>query len=373
MNMDQKVTTMDIDKEYQMYEERKHKRIFFAAGGAVCILWFVFASIIFFLPPSAFPADTVFEIEQGKGLGAAARDLEDHHIIRFSYFFIFLSTLFGKEGDIKAGLYYFERPLSLIDIFFRLTNGNYAVSPFRATIKEGATIYGIGLFFKDKGFFKAEDFWKAAGLNPFHYGSEGIPYVPLQADYTEKTALLSLQPNGAGLEGFLFPDTYFFPPSITPAGVIHAMLENFDRKITEELRSAISATGRSFYDTLIMASIIQREASDEKDARIISGILWKRIENDYPLQVDAVLSYITGRGSYELTVNDLEIDSPFNVYNRIGLPPAPISNPGIEAIQAAIYPQATEYWYYLHDAKGNAYYAKTFEEHKANKEKYLRL
>lgn len=355
-----------------MYEGRRHTRIFFAAGGAVFVLWFLLAAIIFFLPPFTFPRDAVFEIEKGKGLGAVARDLEDHRVIRSSYFFIFLSTVFGKEGNIKAGLYYFERPLSMIDIFFRLTNGNYAVSPFRATIKEGATIYGIGLFFEDKGFFRAEDFWKATGLDPNHYGSAGASYLPLQIDYSRKTALLSFKPAQAGLEGFLFPDTYFFPPSVTPQGVIHAMLENFDRKITPELRDAINVQKKSFYDILIMASIIEREMSNGEDGRVISGILWKRIENQYPLQVDAALSYITGRGSYDLTVDDLEIDSPFNIYKRIGLPPAPISNPGLEAMKAAIFPQATEYWYYLHDADGKTYYAKTFKEHKVNKEKYLK-
>jgi len=121
-----------------------------------------------------------------------------------------------------------------------------------------------------------------------------------------------------------------------------------------------------------MASLIEKESSGDEDRSIISGILWKRFNNNRPLQVDATLSYLLGKKSQDLTVDDLNIDSPYNTYRYPGLPVGPIGNPGLEAIQAAIYPKDSPYWFYLHDKTGKAYYAKTFEEHIANKNKYLR-
>lgn len=362
----------DIRKKFVLYEHIRRHGAVWIAGGALFILWVVFMALTLFLPPYNFPSDKIFEIEEGRGLQEIAASLRSGDTIRSSYVFIVLVKLLGHERDIKAGLYYFEQPLSLVDIMRRLTDGNYEVTPFRATIAEGATIYGMGLFFEERGFFSAEDFWETAGLHNGHYRSEGKVYLPLQYDYAEKTDLLSAKPADDGLEGFLFPDTYFFPPGVSPEGVVRAMLENFDRKITPGLRETIKNQGKDFYDVLIMASIIEREAFNGDDGRIISGILWKRLTEEYPLQVDAVLSYVTGRGSFQLSVDDLDIDSPYNVYKRIGLPPTPISNPGLEAIEAAVYPQESEYWYYLHDAKGQAHYAKTFEEHKANKARYIK-
>ncbi|PIR69403.1 MAG: endolytic transglycosylase MltG [Candidatus Niyogibacteria bacterium CG10_big_fil_rev_8_21_14_0_10_46_36] len=360
-----------MKREYRIYERLRHKRTLWIAGSALFVLWFVITSITLFLPPYDFPSDKIFDVEDGKGLQQISKELKENDVIRSASLFSFLIKLFGHERSIKAGLYYFEQPLSLVDIMYRLTDGNYEVTPFRATIKEGATIYGMGLFFEERGFFSANAFWHAAGLHPDHYGNDG-EYLPLENDYSMKSDLVSKRPTGEGLEGFLFPDTYFFPPGVTPEGVVHAMLENFDRKIVPDIRAEIDQQGKSFYDVLIMASIIEREALNGDDGKIISGILWKRLASDYPLQVDAVLSYITGRGSFALSADDLDIDSPYNVYRRIGLPPTPISNPGIEAIEAALYPEETDYWYYLHDAEGRAHYARTFDEHKENKIKYLR-
>ena len=105
---------------------------------------------------------------------------------------------------------------------------------------------------------------------------------------------------------------------------------------------------------------------------MVSGILQNRLREDMPLQVDATFHYINGKASHELTVDDLEMDSPFNTYKYVGLPPAPIANPGLESIQAVLSPTETNYFYYLTALDGTFHYAKTFEEHKKNKEKYLR-
>jgi len=120
-----------------------------------------------------------------------------------------------------------------------------------------------------------------------------------------------------------------------------------------------------------MASIIEAEARTTESRRIISGILWKRISLGMPLQVDSTFVYINGKNTYELTSDDLKIDSPYNTYVYKGLPPTPIGNPGLDAILAALYPKTSKYLYFLSSKSGDMYYATTFEQHKRNKELYL--
>lgn len=133
----------------------------------------------------------------------------------------------------------------------------------------------------------------------------------------------------------------------------------------------VEKSGRTLNEIITMASLIEEEANTKESRRIISGILWQRIKQGMRLQVDAVFPYIMNKFSLQLTKEDLMDDSPYNTYRYAGLPPGPISNPGWDSIYAAIYPAKTSYLYYLSDREGNMYYAKTFEEHKANKAKYL--
>ena len=119
-----------------------------------------------------------------------------------------------------------------------------------------------------------------------------------------------------------------------------------------------------------MASIVEKEATSTNDRRIIAGILWKRISEDYPLQVDPPFFYTLGKDSSELTLSDLASDSPYNLYTHKGLPPTPIDNPGLDAISATVSPIATNYMFYLSGQEGNMHYAKTLAEHLINKEKY---
>ena len=123
--------------------------------------------------------------------------------------------------------------------------------------------------------------------------------------------------------------------------------------------------------SLLVEFIIEREAKKPEDKNLVSGILWKRFYIKMPLQVDAPFAYISNKNTYELTEDDLRQDSPYNTYRYLGLPPGPISNPGIESILAAISPKQSQYLYYLSDRSGNMHYAVTFEEHKRNKTLYI--
>ena len=164
-----------------------------------------------------------------------------------------------------------------------------------------------------------------------------------------------------GKEGYLFPDTYFFTNKETPEEIINKMQDNFKVKAGDVQK-----------DILIMASIIEKEARKPEDRKIISGILWKRIKEGMPLQVDAVFDYLLDKESSEITQADLKMDSPYNTYKHKGLPPTPICNPGLDAIEAAENPVDSKFWYYLSDKTGVTHFARTFEEHKQNKFRYLK-
>jgi len=181
---------------------------------------------------------------------------------------------------------------------------------------------------------------------------------------------LSDKPSGASLEGFLFPDTYLFLPNAKPSDVLAVFEENFNVKI-KSIDDAIRAFKKPLKDIVIMASILEAEARTTETRRIIAGILWKRLSIGMPLQVDAPFQYIIGKNTFQLTTGDLKFDSPYNTYLYKGLPPGAIGNPGLDAILATTYPQGNDYLYFLTTDDGVAIYGRNFEEHKANKARYL--
>jgi UPF0755 protein len=188
---------------------------------------------------------------------------------------------------------------------------------------------------------------------------------------------LADKPDVASLEGYLFPDTYRIYASSTAEEVIYRLLSNFDRKLSAEMRAEISRQGKTVYEIVTMASLIEKEAAIDQgksndDARIISGIFWNRIKNGQALQSCATLAYILGVNKQQYSEADTKIDSPYNTYLYRGLPYGPIANPGLAAIEAAIYPEYTEYNYFLTPAGSKQMiFSKTYDEHLHNKAKYL--
>lgn len=180
-------------------------------------------------------------------------------------------------------------------------------------------------------------------------------------------------------EGKMFPDTYLIPKDATGAAIAKTLKENFSQKFDQNLQNEALKKGLTPKEVVILASIVEKEASGNEDRNIIAGILLKRLKADWPLQADATIQYILGYQpeertwwKKELTDLDKKIKSPFNTYLQPGLPPGPICNPGLAAIKAVVYPVESEYWYYLHDPEGNVHFARTVEEHEANITKFLR-
>jgi len=180
-----------------------------------------------------------------------------------------------------------------------------------------------------------------------------------------------------GHEGYLFPDTYRVYASSTPDYIVQKMLDNFAAKVTPDMLAEIKKQKKDLADIIIMASLVEKEASidnsqsEDRDARIVSGIFWNRLKIGQGLQSDATLSYILKDNNPQHSGADLQINSPYNTYKYRGLPPGPIANPGLTAIRAAIYPLATDYYYFLTTPDKQIYYAKTYDGHLQNKYKYL--
>jgi UPF0755 protein len=154
--------------------------------------------------------------------------------------------------------------------------------------------------------------------------------------------------------------------------------DNFDSKFSAQMRADAKKTGLTTDETVVLASIVEREGRSREDRPVIAGILLKRLKTDWPLQVDATLQYALGYQTFEktwwkkeLNNDDKKIKSLYNTYLYTGLPPKPICNPGLESLRAVIYPTESDYWYYLHDPSGTVHYAATIEEHNANITKYL--
>jgi UPF0755 protein len=200
----------------------------------------------------------------------------------------------------------------------------------------------------------------------------------VKKDYSDRFSFLDDKPSGLDLEGYLYPDTYRVFASSTPDEIIIKILENFDKKLTQKMRADIKAQGRTINEVITMASIIEKEApisyqsGNIDDAKIVSGIFWNRIKSGQALQSCATLAYVLGVNKTQYSEADTKIDSPYNTYRNPGLPLGPIANPGILAIEAAIYPISTNYNYFLTPAGSKSLiFSRTYEEHLRNKNKYL--
>jgi len=331
-------------------------------------LFFIYDLVFRAAAINNFPDGKIIKIEEGLSLTRIADFLAKEEAIKSPLAFKLTVRLLEGEKNIKAGDYLFNRPYSVYELARKMMAGDYGIEYAKILIKEGDTLESIGATFEEEGIFKKEELFVVSGCCAGRWKLE-VRNWKLENDSQLQLPTSNFQ--FPFLEGFFFPDTYFFPKNIAPQEAVKTILQNFDKKTAEFFSDAENRSNKDFYDILIMASILEKEAYLTKDKKIIAGILWKRLEEKMPLQVDSTLQYITGKNTFELTKYDLKTDSPYNTYKYAGLPPTPISNPGLESIKAAIFFEPNFYWYYLSDKKGKLYYSETFQEHKLKKAEYL--
>lgn len=287
-------------------------------------------------PPGTGVIHRSVRIAEGMNARQAFIELERAGVIRSARAALLVDRVVFLGAPVIAGDYYFERTAFAPDAVSRLVAGDYGLFPVRVTIPEGTNVFQIAeLFGPDFTFFDPEEFIRTAP------------------------------------EGYLFPDTYFFFPNADARSVIKKMTDNFDEK-TKAIKEEAERRDVPFADIVTLASILEEEGSNADNRGNIASILLRRIEIGMPLQVDASFHYVNGESTYDLSLADLRIESPYNTYRNKGLPPGPISNPGLESLEAALNPIPNEYLYFLTDLSGDIYYAKDFEGHQRNRELYLR-
>ncbi|MEK9175067.1 MAG: endolytic transglycosylase MltG [Patescibacteria group bacterium] len=327
---------MALDEIQQIIPEQKkfYERGYFFIIFCCIFIFSIFAFKLGIIFPPSFDGQKNLIIQPGDRVQDIANTLQQDGIMQSPLFLLIYLKLINADRKIKPGSYYFNKPISIPRIVYMITSD---LAERKIRIHEGWTNFEIASYLENDGIVVKKDFLSVA----------------------------------IGTEGYLFPDTYQIFQNTSAPDLIKKMRNEFDKKI-EPLLPEIERKKIPLKDIVIMASLIEKESAGEEDRAIISGILWKRFKNGRPLQVDATLSYLLGKESKDLTTDDLKTDSPYNTYKYPGLPIGPIGNPGLDAIKATIYPKDSLYWFYLHDKNGNAYFAKTFEEHIANKNKYLR-
>ncbi len=318
-----------------------HRRSIWIALILVVLIAFCLG-VFFCLAPSHFPSGKIVKIPSGSTLTETAQILHSHNIIRSEFFYKVAVVLIGGSKSIVMGDYAFNQPQSVLRVAYRTSNGIQDLARIKVTIPEGLSSQEISAILV-----------------------KAIPAFDGDSFRTQAKTY----------EGFLFPDTYYFTSATTPDDAVSAMRANFSHRVSsiqESLNLATtSVSSRKFSDIITMASIVEKEATSSIDRRIIAGILWKRLDAKMPLQVDPPFYYFLNKTSSQLTLNDLTVDSPYNLYVYSGLTPTPIDNPGLDAILDTVSPTSSKFWFYLSDKNGVMHYAITFDEHIANKAHYL--
>ena len=312
-------------------------------------------------PAGRDEAEVVFTVAPGDGVEAIGEKLKAAGLIGSDLYFKIYAALAKAGGKLQAGEYALSPGMNIKEVVSRLINGQSLSQEATIKIIEGWTIDDIGEYLNKQN-LPGDDFMRLAKTYisewPFEFPRYGFfDSAPARVDF----------------EGYFFPDTYRIYRDSSAEDIIKKMFDNFDAKLTPDLRAEIGQQGKTIHEIVTMASIVEREVMDDSERPIVAGILYKRLAIGMRLEVDSSINYITGKNNPQSTLEDLSIDSPYNTYMYYGLPPGPISNPGMASIEAAIYPVASDYLFYLNRLDtGETIFSRTLDEHNANKYKYLR-
>lgn len=281
----------------------------------------------------------VFVVAKGAGVSEIAKKLKEENLIKSELVF----KIYVKQNNLTD----------------KLQAGSYKLSPSMSTPEILKVL--------QKG---SEDIWVTL--------LEGWRLEEMAEEINAKFKIQKSKFLEAAKEGYMFPDTYLFPKEATVDYIASTLKNTFDKRFTSELRSKIRAQGLTEAQGIILASIVEREARSAEPRRMVASILLKRFKIGMGLNADATVQYALGFQKAEkswwkrhLTYDDLKVDSVYNTYIHVGLPPAPIANPGLSSLNAvAGADSSTPYLYYYHDSKGISRYGRTLEEHNQNIARY---
>lgn len=294
---------------------------------------------------------SVITIKKGASLREIGDTLQREDMITSNSLFVMYARLTGAEKQIKAGSYRINNALSMKGILGRIVGGD--VLRNRVTIPEGYTDDQIARLLINKGIV-TKDGWQVA----------------LQTENFTYPILKDAPAGPKRLEGFLFPATYDLYADFTPKEILEVMLKRFDVAFTPDLQARARKQGLSVRQVVILASIVEREAKLEKERPIIASVFLNRLKRGMRLESCATVQYVLGTPKERLTYQDIRIASPYNTYLHEGLPPGPISNPGLASIRAVLYPAQTNYLYFVAKGDGSHAFSVTFGEHETAARSY---
>lgn len=340
---------------------RKKKSSGGASGGASYFILIVGISLLIsgiaiFLANDVFALvkedrTAIIELTEETSGAEVASLLKSEGLIKSKMAFVLYTKVSGSTTTFKKGKFEINASMDYGQMISTLKRVPTYSEIVKTTIPEGYTIAQIAELLEETRVCSADEFIEKANVYPFKH--EILQDVPMENNR---------------LEGFLFPDTYEFYVNDNPVRVLNTMLNNFNRKYTDEMRKMVEKSGKSLREILIMASMVEREAMLQDEQAKIAGVITNRLNNpkNFPfLNIDATIQYVVGHKE-ALTAEDLKIDSPYNTYTNKGLPPGAIANPGTPAILAALQPEKHGFYYYVADpTTGGHVFTKTLEEHNA--------
>lgn len=302
-----------------------------------------------------------FTVEKGEGAKEIAAGLKEADLIKHTSVFRVYALITGTSKNLQAGDYLLSPDMNIPEIINMMASGQ--ILKKKITVLEGWDLNKIWAYLEDNEIGSKEEFFKLVGQPVSGYPADSVK------DFSQEFDFLKDKPKDSSLEGYLFPDTYEVLASDDLEAIIKKILSHFDKKLSPGLKNEIARQKKSIFEIITMASLIEKEVRTFEDKKIVSGVLWKRLEIGMPLQVDSSIIYITGR---EMTREQIYINSPYNTYQNKGLPPGPISSPGLESILAAAYPTESDYLYYLSAPSGKTIFSRTLDEHNIARNKHLK-
>jgi UPF0755 protein len=312
-----------------------------AALGIPAIVAYAWADHELHQPANPGAGKVRFIVPPGATFHEVADTLHRVGLVDNVLFFDIYARYKHLDRGVEAGAYELSRNLDMEQILAALQTA--LPEEIYITIPEGYTIQKTAAKLDAGGLIKGSDYIAATHA---HY------------DF----AFLKDRPASASLEGFLFPDTYLVPRNATAKQLVTLQLQEFDHIWNSTRRAQAAQRKMNALQIVTMASMIEREARFDNDRPLVASVLYNRLSNGWPLQVDATVLYAKGVWQAGVTLDDRRIDSPYNTYLHAGLPPGPIANPGLKAIDAALQPANTDYFFYLSDPQGHNHYARTNDE-----------
>ena len=312
------------------------------------------------LGPTPVAGVATVTIANGDGARKIAENLEEAGVIQSARLFRVLVAFMGIENELQAGDYEFDKGMTTLTAIDRIHRG--VTAPLMVTIPEGLRVEEIAKLLEEKGVLSKGDFLAA-----------------LDEDYSE--AFLPEKDDGDGnLQGYLFPATYGFSRSTSGRQAVQQMLDAFDKQVVAEVQPQLGTAGLTVHQVITLASIIEREAVKPEERPLIASVFLNRMKVGVAIQADPTVQFALANDSdnvdkygywkKELSLADLEVDSPYNTYKNAGLPPGPIACPGLDSIRAVLRPARTNYFFFVAKDDGSHVFAETLEEHLRNVQIY---